>query len=139
MPALLRPIPTPIVALERWARDALKERLSGKPNKKVIEQDVFSHILGETKKRSGKELSMGELTADAGLLVVAGSDTSSNTMCLALFHLINTPGAYKRLQEEIETAFPGSVADDLSRLGKDCDYLNAVINETLRLWPPGEF
>lgn len=82
---------------------------------------------------------MGELTADAGLLVVAGSDTSSNTMCLALFHLINTPGAYKRLQEEIETAFPGSVADDLSRLGKDCDYLNAVINETLRLWPPGEF
>ena len=75
MPALLKPIPTPIVALERWARNALKERLAGQTNSKIIEHDVFSHILGETKKSNGKELSMDELTADAGLLVVAGSDT----------------------------------------------------------------
>lgn len=65
MPALLRPIPTPIVAFERWARNALQERLAGKTNSKIIEHDVFSHILGETKKGNGKELTMDELTVSS--------------------------------------------------------------------------
>ena len=40
--------------------------------------------------------------------------------------------------DKVEQCFAGSVADDFNRLAKECPYLNAVIQETLRLWPPGE-
>lgn len=126
-----------MLVLDSWISDAIQERLRTLPQGEV-QTDIVSHLLQENKKAENAQLSFKELQAEAGLIVVGGSDTSSNTICLALFHLINEPEAYQKIQKEIDFSFQdGAVADDLSVLGK-CSYLNAVIQETLRLWPPGE-
>lgn len=135
---LLRLLPNPMLVLDSWVSAALTERLETLPKSGDNQSDIISHLIKENKSLDTKKLSFRELQAESGLIVVGGSDTSSNTISLALFHLIHEPGAYQKVQHEVEQCFPGSVADDFSRLAKDCPYLNAVIQETLRLWPPGE-
>lgn len=49
--------------------------------------------------------------------------------------LMRTPHAYKRLTEEIRTRFPSAV--DMKFLDlQECVYMNACIDEALRIFPP---
>lgn len=100
--------------------------------------DIVSHIIKRNRDLDNDDLSLRGLHSEAELLVAGGADTSSDATSLALFHLINEPAAYRRVQEEVELCFSGSVADDLNKISRECPYLNAVVNETLRMWPPGE-
>lgn len=64
------------------------------------------------------------------------SDTSAVTMTWLFYYLTTHPEVKRQLVEEVKTAYgktvPGEFTDaDLSHL----EYLNAVINETLRIKP----
>lgn len=133
--SLLRDLPNPIRVFEDWILERLQYRVK-EGNKGLVEADVFSYLLGEQKARGGKIGNMRELSADAGLLIVAGSDTSSNAMAVTLFNLLAHHEYYDKVQKEIESVFGKEIAEDLDRLNKECPMLNACINETLRLWPP---
>jgi cytochrome P450 len=74
------------------------------------------------------------LAAEASLAIVAGSDTTSTALANALFYLISHPTSMARLREELDgAAAPGEDVppEALSELA----YLQAVLNETLRLQP----
>ncbi|GBB91926.1 hypothetical protein RclHR1_01940003 [Rhizophagus clarus] len=67
---------------------------------------------------------------------VAGTDTTVNTFCFALYYLAHNPHIKKKLVEEIETVFK----DDLNRpvTYEDLDnlkYVEAVVKETSRIRP----
>lgn len=67
---------------------------------------------------------------------IAGADTSSTTLTFALEFLLDNPETLERLTKEIDAAIP-SVNDPItSDNTRNLPYLNAVINETLRLMPP---
>lgn len=132
--SLVRDLPNPVRVFEDWIITTLNYRVK-EGNKGVMEADVFSYLLGESKAR-GKTQGIPELSADAGLLIVAGSDTSSNAMAVTLFNMLAKHEYYDKVQQEVEKVFGRELAEDLDRLNKDCPLLNACINETLRLWPP---
>ncbi|CAL1711925.1 unnamed protein product [Somion occarium] len=77
-----------------------------------------------------------EVSADGTFAVVAGSDTTASALSSLFWFLIMNPDVYKKVQEEIDTVYP-DYADPLNtaRHAK-LVYLNACINETLRLHPP---
>ncbi|RDX67353.1 3,9-dihydroxypterocarpan 6A-monooxygenase [Mucuna pruriens] len=69
-------------------------------------------------------------------LFIAGTDTSAEAMQWAMAELLNHPEAFERVRNEIELV-TGNV-----RLVEESDvpnmpYLQAVVKETLRLYPPG--
>ncbi|UZJ56314.1 hypothetical protein CBS101457_005634 [Exobasidium rhododendri] len=132
--ALLRDFPNPVRLFEDWINETLRHRVK-EGNTGVVEADVLSHLLGESKIR-GKVQNFPELSADAGLLIVAGSDTSSNAMAMTLYQMLADHKYYDRVQEEVNSVFGNALADDLEKLIRMCPLLNACINETLRLWPP---
>ncbi|KAK1441466.1 hypothetical protein QVD17_07375 [Tagetes erecta] len=70
------------------------------------------------------------------VLLSAGTDTSSGTMEWMLSLLLNNPEALKKAQAEIDN----NVGED--RLVNESDiaslpYLRCIINETMRMYPPG--
>lgn len=69
--------------------------------------------------------------------IVAGSDTTSGTLTAALFYLSKNLAAKRLLKEEIKAKTqPGSSAPTLTLADVQAmPYLNAVITETLRLFP----
>lgn len=69
-------------------------------------------------------------------LFIAGTDTSAEAMQWAIAELINHPNVFQKVREEIYSVV------GKNRLVKESDipnlpYLQAVVKETLRLYPPG--
>ncbi|KAG5660139.1 hypothetical protein KAF25_003661 [Fusarium avenaceum] len=97
-------------------------------------EDFFAHIL-----RKGEgSLDVVHLREQAKLLILAGSETTANLLAGAMFYLLRCPDKMTKLQDEIRSAFSSMdeiIADSVSNL----EYLNAVIEESLRIFPPATF
>lgn len=66
------------------------------------------------------------------------SDTTAATLTCLFYHFAIYPDVYKKLQKEVDEFFATEVTSDdweSSSLGK-LQYLQAVIDESLRLFPP---
>lgn len=66
---------------------------------------------------------------------VAGSETTASFLCGVTWYLGRGPAAYKKLTDEIRSAF-SSYEDINGRATEHLVYLKAVIEEGLRLYPP---
>lgn len=69
---------------------------------------------------------------------IAGSVSSATAMCMTLLCLITTPTSYTTLQKEIDTAIrEGKISYPIAESeAKKLPYLQAVIREGLRMYPP---
>ena len=71
---------------------------------------------------------------------MTGTETTATSLSAATYFLLTHPSELQRLAREVRRALPRSSAidDDIAALAQ-LPYLNAVINETLRLLPPLAF
>jgi cytochrome P450 len=68
-------------------------------------------------------------------LIVAGSETAATLLSGCIYYLCTNPGVMNRLTGEIRSAF--SKEDDMTfRSIASLPYLSAVIEESLRKYPP---
>ncbi|KAH8112949.1 high nitrogen upregulated cytochrome P450 monooxygenase 2 [Phellopilus nigrolimitatus] len=100
-----------------------------------LSKDLFSYLIDETgvEKTPPTE---EEIISNGQLAVVAGADTTSSTLGGIFYYLLRNPNDYRRLQKEVDNVFPPGEGDpfDSTKLMK-MQFLDAVINETLRLQP----
>lgn len=77
------------------------------------------------------------LEAEALMLTIAGSDTSSVIMAGFFFYITRTPRAYGKLVNEIRSTFAS--VDEIRGGAKltSCHYLRACVDEAMRIMPPG--
>jgi cytochrome P450 len=71
--------------------------------------------------------------------MIAGSDTTASALTSAVYYLLSNPKDLAKLSAEIQEFFPpnsdGTTTIEMSKLS-GMSWLNAIINETLRLQPP---
>ncbi|KAK7056387.1 hypothetical protein VNI00_002941 [Paramarasmius palmivorus] len=104
----------------------------------ITRKDLFYHLVNNT--YSDEEVSPFPLiVSNAVLAIIAGSDSTASVLSNIIYYLLSNPSDLRRLREEIDQAFP-SLGDDPTSLDvaklANLQWLNAVINETLRLQPP---
>jgi cytochrome P450 len=104
--------------------------------------DLLDVILHSTDPDTGEQLDNDNVINQILTFLVAGSETSANTIAFALHFLSTNPDVAVRARAEIDerwpvNAFPNIDFDDVD----DLKYLRCVVDETLRLWPaaPGFF
>jgi len=92
--------------------------------------NIFAKIISESEKGQGGDLSEKDVVIEATGLIVAGSDTTGITLTYFVWAVLSRPQLKHDLQKEL-SALPRDYTDqDL----EDLPLLNAVIDETLRLY-----
>ena len=131
------PLPVFKKATEAGARIRNYADQSIKRYKNIIDQNpidpkptLFTKLYNPG--RDGKEgLSDQEIVREAVGYIAAGSDTTAVTLTYLIFGVCINPEVEKRLVAEV-----AGLPDNLQhRDVQDLPYLNAVLNETLRLYP----
>ncbi|HEX8997227.1 MAG TPA: cytochrome P450 [Ktedonobacterales bacterium] len=95
--------------------------------------DVLSMLL-EARDESGAPMSDREVRDQAMTLIAAGHETTSNALAWTFYLLSRNPDKYDLLREEVARVLGAraATAADLPRM----PYLDAVILEALRIYPP---
>lgn len=68
-------------------------------------------------------------------ILLAGRDTTAGLLSFVVMELARHPEIWQKLREEVRHRFGDSVDDITFELMKKCEYLQAVISETLRMYP----
>ncbi|KAF9882293.1 trichothecene c-15 hydroxylase [Colletotrichum karsti] len=80
-------------------------------------------------------LSREELYENSNILINAGSETTATALSGATYFLTTNPAVQEKLAAEVRGAFSSESEIDMTSTDK-LEYLKAVIEETLRAYPP---
>lgn len=85
-----------------------------------------------------KRLSDAEVLAQSVIFLIAGYETSSNTLGFVSYFLATNLDVQEKLQEEIDSVWADESKMPSYETVNELPYLDMVISETLRLYSPGE-
>ena len=112
-------------ALSKWKEKHIKTH----------DRDVLSMLSNmENLEDPQNRIKQDDLPAYMVEMMAAGSSTTSHTAAFACWALANHPEAQVKLRQELFDIFPDPTRLDM-KATQHSDYLDAVIKETMRLWP----
>lgn len=107
----------------------VKRRIAQETNR----PDFISYILKHNETEKG--MAKAEIDNNANILIVAGSETMATFLSGFTFYILKHRQVYEKLVHEIRSAFR-TEADITFAALQTLPYLEAVVNETFRLYPP---
>ncbi|KAG5805234.1 hypothetical protein H9Q74_009704 [Fusarium xylarioides] len=116
-----------IVRHERETREKVFDRIQRQNVNKP--RDFFSYMLQDD------HTDIDHLAEQAKILLLDGSETTATLLAGATYLLLKTPEAFSELRREVRSSF--SSVDEIGRASvNELTYLRAVVEESLRLFPP---
>ena len=82
-----------------------------------------------------EEIPFDIVIGDGDLVVIAGSDTTKTVLASHFFYLLSNPEKLAKLRDEIDHFYPPGESELSSKHFHEMVYLDACINEALRLVP----
>ncbi|KAF7936521.1 uncharacterized protein EAE97_007887 [Botrytis byssoidea] len=96
--------------------------------------NIFRKILSESKSDSIEgSLSDLDIQEEATSFIIAGTDTTTMTLTFLVYHILKNQKVQRQLEDELSTLPDDFECKDIEGL----QYLNAVVDEGLRLWGAG--
>jgi cytochrome P450 len=107
-------------------------------NSMIPREDMFHFLCAAKDPNTGQlAFTKTDLLPEARLLLIAGTDTTSTALSASLFYINNNPRVYQKLTSEIRSKFSSRDQITYGPLLASCEYLRAVIEETMRITPAG--
>ncbi|XP_030585420.1 cytochrome P450 3A40-like [Archocentrus centrarchus] len=97
----------------------------------MIDSQQNNNSIGESQ---DKGLTDHEILSQAMIFLFAGYETTSSSLTFLSYNLGTNPQVMKKLQEEVDATFPNNAPVQYQAL-MQMEYLDCVINESLRLYP----
>lgn len=132
---LAKYIPIPLIdaaregseRIRRYAIKFLETQKKGVLSGDCVKDTLFSNIV---RANNDETLSFEEVIVNAQSYIVAGSDTTSNTLTFLVWAVAHHPEIQQKLVEEVQKLADGFSEADTREL----KYLDQVVQETLRLY-----
>ena len=115
---------------DRIIQEVIEERISSKANI----NDLLNMLLETRYEDTGEGMSITQLIDEIKILFIAGHETTANALTFTLFLLGTNPNVQQKLFDEITQI--ESQTEDLTEQLQKMTYTSAVLNESMRLYPP---
>ncbi|KAL2728168.1 cytochrome P450 9e2-like, partial [Vespula maculifrons] len=122
----------------KFFNDVVRETVQARDEKGIIRPDMI-HLLMQARDKESSNLDIKDIVAQAFIFFLAGFDTSSTLMCFMVHELAVHPEIQDKLYQEINEVLlrtNGEITyEELSKM----EYMEMIMNETLRKYPPAIF
>ena len=132
-----RTLDASIAKVGKFIDEIIVDRHNGESSSMCVGADLLDLLLSAVD-NEGKYFSDQEVKGEALTFVLAGSETTGNLMVWMLYVLMTHEDVFQACRAEVDRVLPNGIepsSEDLSELAV-CE---AVISETLRLYPPAPF
>lgn len=120
------------IEFRSWCYDQGQARIDATTSRR----DFISAILENNEKKDADAgVSELEIKEHGILFLIAGTETTATTMAAATAHLLKNPAKLEKLKREVRGRFAKNDDITIEAVGQ-CEYMLAVLNESLRLMPP---
>lgn len=118
---------------QKMSRDRVSKRLESQ----VSRPDFISHIQKHESSGddSGRGMQRSEIEANAALIIMAGSETTATVLSAAVYYLTKNPACWQKAIHEVRGTYRADQDIDFLTT-RQLTYINSVIEETLRMFPP---
>ncbi|XP_012533028.1 cytochrome P450 9e2 [Monomorium pharaonis] len=124
----------------QFFKDLVRNTIHTRDTKNIVRPDMLQLMMETRGKRGpGKELTIEDMVSQAFIFFFGGFDTVSNLMCFAAHEIAVNPDIQAKLRDEIEEVLKTTNGELTYEAVNGMQYLDAVINEALRLWPIAVF
>ncbi|KOC61112.1 Cytochrome P450 9e2 [Habropoda laboriosa] len=138
IPKLSRMLGVKVVRDEiaEFFKDLVGTTIKTRDEQGIVRPDMIQ-LMMETRGKlgPGKELSIEDMTAQAFIFFFGGFESTSTLMCFAAYEVGVNEEIQKRLQEEIDQVLEDCKGEVTYEAINDMKYLDAIINEALRMYP----
>ncbi|KAM4059506.1 cytochrome p450 [Hirsutella rhossiliensis] len=117
-----------------WIERVQQLRQSKKADSERVKSTIFEGILASSSIPE-EEKTDARLAHEAQLIVFAGEDTTAHTLQAALYELLANPSEFAKVKAEVVSAIPDPDQIPAFSQVDNLPYLNAVIQETIRVHP----
>jgi cytochrome P450 len=93
-------------------------------------------LLLDARDEHGTALTDPQIRDEVMTLLFAGHDTTTSTIAFMFYELARHPDVVSRLRAEQHSRLAGSLPTPTQLMGEGLPYLESVLDETLRLYPP---
>ncbi|RKP05464.1 cytochrome P450 [Thamnocephalis sphaerospora] len=99
--------------------------------------DSLQRYLTAMEEEKVERMTDAEIAGDMLMQLSAGSGTTAKCLTWTIYLLSRTPDVRARLLQELQEAVPDNGTEIRHAMVRDLPYLNAVIDESLRVYPVG--
>ena len=117
------------------AKQIIKSRRQQGPTGRKDLLHLMMNANVETTEEQASRLTDDEIVAQCVLFLLAGFETSSNTLGFTLYYLAVNPDIQDKLRTEIKDAIESNAKKPLYDVAQHIEYLDCVIKESQRLSP----
>ncbi|XP_043286083.1 cytochrome P450 9e2-like [Venturia canescens] len=122
---------------ELFFENVVRETIETREKQGITRPDMIQLMMESREKYP--DLTIQDMTAQAFTFFLAGYETTATSMCLVAHELALNSSVQTKLRNEIDDVLTETNARVTYEVINEMRYLEAVVNETLRLYPIGSF
>lgn len=111
------------------------ERVNERRNSNEAKDDLLQMLIDSRYEDTGEPMEDRQLIHEIMILFAAGHETSANALAWMIYLLDQHPEVKEKIRHEIATQLAPDEVPSMEKM-RDLPYLTAVIEESMRLYPP---
>ncbi|XP_012055930.1 PREDICTED: cytochrome P450 9e2-like [Atta cephalotes] len=125
--------------VENFFKNVVATTVKARDEQRIVRPDMIQLMMENRNNDNGPEFDINEMTAQAFVFFLGGFDTISTAMCFITREIGINPDVQERLKKEIDDVLKQTNGEPTYEAINRMKYLDAVINETLRLYSIAHF
>lgn len=122
--------------VSNFFKNIIKTTIATRDAEHITRPDMLQLMMDVRGKEGRRELDIDDMTAQAFIFFFGGFDTTSTALSFAAHEIAANPEIQTKLQQEIDKVLEETKGEVSYEAINRLEYLDAVISETLRFYPP---